>query len=142
MMSKRKRVYSAATCTHIKRAWQNIIRHPDNSINNQFSYTRRRQEMSKHGLDCMQTCTVLHRFCWLCVVDKSGGQVWYVNMSAILARYSQLLLQDLSRDLMLISKKTESCRLSMAALQSFTSRHKFYSTPVTFMSQNSNIPLL
>lgn len=38
-------------------------------------------------------------------------------MSASLARYSQLLLQDLRRDLILISKKTESCRLSMVALR-------------------------
>lgn len=29
--------------------------------------------------------------------------------------YSQLLLHDFSNDLMLISKKTESCRLSIAA---------------------------
>lgn len=72
----------------------------------------------KQGPDCMQACTVLHGFCRLCVADKYGGQVWYVNMSAHFARYSQLLLQDLSRDLMLISKKTESCRLSMAALKS------------------------
>lgn len=73
----------------------------------------------------MQTCTMLQGVCWLCGVDKSGGQVWYVNMSASLARYSQLLLQDFSRDLMLISKKTESCRLSMAALKKlgFTRRH-------------------
>lgn len=66
----------------------------------------------------MQVCAMLHRVYWLCVVDKSGGQEWYVNMCAGLARYSQLLLHDLSRDLMLISKKTESCRLSIAAFKS------------------------
>lgn len=44
-----------------------------------------------------------------------------VNMSAGLAGYSQLLLHDLSRDLMLISKNTESWRLSMVFLQSFGS---------------------
>lgn len=64
--------------------------------------------------------------------------MWYVNMTWSLARYSQLLLQDLSRDLMLISKKTESCRLSMVLLKSWTSPQGeiFYTAPL----QSFHIP--
>lgn len=80
--------------------------------------------------------------CWLCVADKSSGQVWYVNMCATLEGYSQLLLQDLRRDLMLISKKTESCRLSMVShkKRGFTTRHKYYKSSPSSMSKTPSIP--
>lgn len=75
----------------------------------------------------------------------SGWQIslveWYVNVCASLARYSQLLLHDLSRDLMLISKKTESCRLSIAAVKlGFTKRHKFHRTAVRIIPLQRNLP--
>lgn len=78
-------------------------------------------ETFEHRLGCIQTLLLRNMLHWLRVADKSGGSVWYVNMTGSLVRYSQLLLQDLSKDLMLISKKTESCRLSMVVLKTWAS---------------------
>lgn len=105
-------------CIHIKQTGLNTISHPDNSINNQFLIQEGDgKSLSMDWIACKHVESRAGSAGFR-VADKSGGQVWYVNMSASLARYSQLLLQDLSRDLMLISKKTESCRLSMMALES------------------------
>lgn len=116
MMRSRK---EGRLCILVKQTGLNIISHPDNSINNQFLIQEGEgKSFSMDWTACMQHVESRTGSAGFRVADKSGGQVWYVNMSASLARYSQLLLQDLSRDLMLISKKTESCRLSMTALES------------------------
>lgn len=104
----------------MKQAWRTTISHPDNSINNHFSFTGRKQETSEHDFTA-RVHVMLQSVSLLGGGDKSGGRVKNVNMSAGLAGYSQLLLHDLSRDLMLISKNTESWRLSMVFLQSFGS---------------------
>lgn len=87
---------------------------PDNSINIHFSSTG-------EEIGTLRASTGLHAdavpLLGLRAADKSGGRLRYVNTTGSSARYSQLLLHDLSRDLMLISKKTESCRLSMALSQ-------------------------
>lgn len=100
----------------MKQAWWTVISHSDNSINNHFSFTGRKQETSEHDFSA-RVHVMVQSVSLLGVGDKSGGQVKNVNMSSCLAGYSQLLLHDLSRDLMLISKNMESWRLSMVFLQ-------------------------
>lgn len=47
---------AAATSIHMKQAWWTIISHPDISINNHFSYTGRKQGISRAWFLCMCTC--------------------------------------------------------------------------------------